>query len=173
MRRHILLFLVVAAAFFAGLSADHVARAARKEPSYRPLDVFAEVLAHVQNSYVDVTDGLMRLGDSEIHADGRFSLGYPRDDGGEEIDARFRAVRRDLDSLRHAFNIDDYSVSGRLSGEFHLTGQYERPLGFGAMTIENGAAWREPFETATASLRFDGTGVRLDGVTIARSASAR
>ena len=39
--------------------------------------------------------------------------------------------RRDLDSLRHAFGIDDYPVSGLLSGEFHLTGEYQRPLGFG------------------------------------------
>ncbi|HZP46969.1 MAG TPA: translocation/assembly module TamB domain-containing protein [Vicinamibacterales bacterium] len=124
----------------------------------------------VQNSYVDVTDGAMRLGDSEIHADGRFSLGYPRDDGGEEIDARFRAVRRDLDSLRHAFGIDDYAVTGRLSGDFHLTGQYEKPLGFGAMTIDDGVAYGEPFRKATASLRFDGNGVQLDGITIAKGA---
>jgi carboxyl-terminal processing protease len=46
--------LLVAAAFFAGLSTDHVARAARREgPGYRPLDVFAEVLAHVENNYVE------------------------------------------------------------------------------------------------------------------------
>ena len=30
--------------------------------------------------------------------------------------------RRDLDRLRHAFEIDDYPVSGLLTGEFHLTG---------------------------------------------------
>ena len=32
----------------------------------------------------------IRDGDSEIRADGLFSLGYPRDDGGEEINARVR-----------------------------------------------------------------------------------
>ena len=52
----------------------------------------------VENSYVTVRDSSIRLGDSEIRADGRFSLGYPRRDGGEEIDARFRVTRRDLDS---------------------------------------------------------------------------
>ena len=31
-------------------------------------------------------------GDSEIRADGRFSLGYPRADGGEEINARIRVI---------------------------------------------------------------------------------
>jgi translocation and assembly module TamB len=123
----------------------------------------------IENSYVTITDGLVRRGDSEIHANGVFSLGYPRDDGGEEIDARFRVVRRDLDSLRHAFRIDDYPVSGWLSGEFHLTGEYERPIGFGGMTIDDGVAYGEPFEKATASLRFDGTGVRLDGVEVAKS----
>ena len=120
----------------------------------------------VENSYVKVTDGIVGLNDGEIHAEGLFSLGYPRDDGGEEINARIRVVRRDVDSLRHAFQLDQYPVSGLLSGEFHLTGDYQRPIGFGGMTIDGGVAYGEPFRHALASLRFDGSGVRLDGVTI-------
>ena len=123
----------------------------------------------VENGYVRTTDALVRLGDSEIHADGLFSLGYPRDDGGEEIDARFRVVKRDIDSLRHAFQLDDYPVTGLLTGDFHLTGQYERPIGFGGMTIDGGTAYTEPFQKATASLRFDGNGVRLDGIKIEKN----
>ncbi|HYM23919.1 MAG TPA: translocation/assembly module TamB domain-containing protein, partial [Vicinamibacterales bacterium] len=126
----------------------------------------------VENSYVTITDGVVKRGDSEIDANGKFSLGYPRDDGGEEIDARFKAVRRDLDSLRHAFKIDDYPVSGAFSGDFHLTGEYERPVGFGGMQIDDGAAYGEPFQKATASVRFDGTGARLDEIRIAKGAGA-
>src|SRR5262249_44627096 len=73
------------------------------------------------------------------------------------------------EGLRHAFRLDDYPVTGLLSGEFHLTGAYERPIGFGAMTIDNGTAYSQPFQKATASLRFDGTGVRLDGIRIDES----
>src|SRR5205823_5436125 len=113
----------------------------------------------IENAYVRVTDGVMRRAGSEIHADGLFSLGYPRDDRGQEIDARFRVVRRDLESLRHAFDLDDYPVTGLLSGEFHLTGQYKHPIGFGGMTVEDGTAYSEPFQRAAASLRFDGAGV--------------
>ena len=116
----------------------------------------------IENNYVAVTDGVVRRNGSEIRADGQFSLGYPRRDSGEEIDARFRVVRRDVASLRHAFAIDDYPLLGSLTGEFHLTGKYEKPLGFGSMTIDEGRAWNEPFRTANANLRFDGTGVRLD-----------
>jgi autotransporter translocation and assembly factor TamB len=126
----------------------------------------------VERSYVNVTDGVVRLGDSEIRTDGLFSLGYPRDDGGEEIDARVRVTRRDVDSLRHAFGIDDYPVSGLMSGEFHLTGDYERPLGFGSMTLERATAYGEPIEKATAAARFDGRGVRLDNVEIAKNSGA-
>jgi carboxyl-terminal processing protease len=48
----------VAAAFFAGLGYDHVASAARRSASqpYRPLDVFSDVLAHIENSYVEEVD---------------------------------------------------------------------------------------------------------------------
>jgi translocation-and-assembly-module (TAM) inner membrane subunit TamB-like protein len=120
----------------------------------------------VENNYLTVADGVVRSGDSEIRAEGLFSLGYPRPDHGDEIDARFRVTRRDVDSLRHAFEIDGYPLSGQLTGEFHLTGEYEHPIGFGAMTVDNGTAYGEPFEKATSSLRLDGAGVRLDGVTI-------
>jgi hypothetical protein len=122
----------------------------------------------VENSYVTIADGLVAHAGSEIHADGKFSLGYPRDDGGEEIDARFRAVGRDLDSLRHAFKIDDYPVSGRFSGEFHLTGEYERPFGFGRMSIDDGVGYGEPFQRADARVDFDGGGARLTGIAIAK-----
>jgi hypothetical protein len=130
-------------------------------------DTAAEIV--VENSYVTVKDGLIRHDDSEIRADGRFSLGYPRRDGGEEIDARFRVARRDVETLRHAFEIDDYPISGLLSGEFHLTGKYQTPIGFGAMTIDPGTAYGEPFDQGRATLLFDGTGVRLDAVTIAKA----
>ena len=52
------LFALVAAAFFAGLAADHAASAARRLQAqpYRPLDVFSDVLAHVENSYVEEVD---------------------------------------------------------------------------------------------------------------------
>jgi carboxyl-terminal processing protease len=48
--------LLLGLAFFVGLSVDHVALAAKKPEAYRPLDVFADVLAHVQNSYVEEVD---------------------------------------------------------------------------------------------------------------------
>jgi carboxyl-terminal processing protease len=48
----------IALAFFAGLAADHAASAARSGPArpYQPLDVFSDVLAHVENSYVEEVD---------------------------------------------------------------------------------------------------------------------
>ena len=126
----------------------------------------------IEDNYVTIRDSIVRHGGSEIRADGKFSLGYPRRDRGEEIDARFRVTKRDLDSLRHAFQLEEYPVSGALSGEFHLTGEYERPIGFGRMTVDDGVAYGEVFQTATASLRFDGSGVRLDGLTIANPEGA-
>jgi hypothetical protein len=122
----------------------------------------------VENSYVNVTEGVVRKGDAEIRADGLFALGYPREDGGTEIDARIRVARRDIESLRHAFGIDDYNVAGLLSGDFHLTGAYERPVGFGGMTIDEGVAYNEPFEKMTAAVRFDGGGVRIDNLSMAK-----
>ncbi|HTT69643.1 MAG TPA: S41 family peptidase [Anaeromyxobacteraceae bacterium] len=54
-RKRIALLVLVGLAFFAGLSLDHVARAARRDAGqpYRPLDVFADVLAFIENGYVE------------------------------------------------------------------------------------------------------------------------
>ena len=122
--------------------------------------------AVIENSYTDVKDVVITAGASSIRADGRFSLGYPRRDGGEEINARVRIVDRPLADLRHAFRLDDYPVDGRFSGEYHVYGKYETPFGFGTMTIADGVAYGEPFEQATAALRFEGAGVRLDNIDV-------
>jgi hypothetical protein len=124
----------------------------------------AEGEVAVENGYADVTGGRVRSGDGLIEVDGRFALGYPRRDGGEEINARVRLRGWPVADLRHAFGLDDYRVDGRISGEVHLYDRYERPHGFGRMTLEPAVAYGEPFERATAGLRFEGQGVRVDGL---------
>jgi len=124
--------------------------------------------AVVENSYVDTTDVVIGSGDREIRADGRFSAGFPRKDGGEEINARVRVTNWPVEDLRRAFGILDYNVDGVLTGEFHPYGPYQRPLGFGTMTISKGVAYGEPFDSATASVRFEGDGVRLDSIQISK-----
>jgi len=126
----------------------------------------------IENSYATITDGLVTSGadaHSEIRADGRFSLGYPRKDNGEEINARIFITNRPLADLRHAFELDIYPVDGTVSGEYHLYGKYETPFGFGRLVIDRGVAYGETFDTANASLRFEGSGVRLDAMEIHKS----
>jgi len=129
----------------------------------------AQGSAVIENSYADVTNVVVRSGDSTIDADGRFSLGFPRRDGGEEINARVRIARRPIADLRRAFGIGEYRLEGLASGEFHVIGNYQMPLGFGTLAIADGVAWGEPFDTATAGVRLEGEGVRLDDLQITKS----
>ena len=118
----------------------------------------------IQNSYTDVTAGRMAKDGGEIAVNGRFSLGFPRRDKGEEINGRIRVTRWTAVDFKHAFDIDDYDVEGMVSGEYHLYGPYQGPFGFGTLAIDNGVAYGEPFETAAGSLRFEGNGVRIDSI---------
>ncbi len=118
----------------------------------------------VENSYAHISRAAIRSGLSRMDVSGQFSLGYPRADGGEQIDARVRITERPLVDLREAFDLQDYDVDGMLSGDFHVYGDYERPHGFGSMTIARGVAYDEPFSEATAALQFEGEGVRLNGI---------
>lgn len=118
----------------------------------------------VENSYANISRAVIRKDLSRMDVTGQFSLGYPRADGGEQIDARIRVTERPLSDLREAFDLQDYDVNGMLSGDFHVYGDYEGPHGFGTMTIARGIAYDEPFSEATASLQFEGEGVRLNGI---------
>ena len=123
----------------------------------------------IENSYADVSGAVITAGDSVIRTDGRFSIGFPRRDAGEEINARIRLSRRPLVHLRHAFELDDYDIDGLFSGEFHVFGAYLTPFGFGQMTIAPGTAYGERFETATSAVRLEGDGVRLDSLEIVKA----
>jgi hypothetical protein len=118
----------------------------------------------VENSYANISRAVILSGLSRMDVTGQFSLGYPRADGGEQIDARIRLTDRPLVDLREAFDLQDYDVDGTLSGDFHIYGDYEGPHGFGRMSIVRGIAYDEPFSEAVAALRFEGAGVRLDGI---------
>ncbi len=128
----------------------------------------------VENGYADVkraviTAPLVGGSQSEIDVNGKFSLGYPRRDRGEEINAYVVMKNRPLADLRLAFELYDYPADGLVSGEYRLQGFYEGPNGFGRLQIDRGVAYEETFERATADLRFEGTGVRLDRMIIAKS----
>jgi translocation and assembly module TamB len=129
-----------------------------------------EGAALIQNSYVDVSDVVITAGDSRIRTTGRFSIGYPRSDGGEEINARVEIRGRPVADLRHAFTIDEYDVDGTLSGEFDINGKYLSPFGLGKMEITDGIAYGEPFESATAGVRLEGegAGARLENIQVTK-----
>jgi hypothetical protein len=120
----------------------------------------------IENSYAEVRDVSIGSGDVSIDVNGRFSLGFPRRDGGEQINATIRVTRWPVVDLRHAFTIDDYDVDGRLSGEFHVFGDYLAPFGFGQMSIAEGVAYGEPFDAASAMLRLEGDGARLASIDV-------
>jgi len=120
----------------------------------------------IENGYVDISKAVVTRGPSSIEVAGRFSLGYPRRDGGEEIDARFVLKDRPMRDLRHAFELDDWPLEGKVSGEFRLADRYTRPFGYGRMSIVDATAWGEPIDRATAPMRFQGQGVRLDAIEI-------
>ncbi len=126
--------------------------------------------AVIENSYADVKDVVVTSGESSIHVNGKFSLGYPRRDGGEELNAHIRVIRRPVADLRHAFDIDDYDFDGTLSGEFTVTGEYERPFGSGMMGITEGVAYGERFDVATANVKLEGDGVRLGDINVVKGA---
>lgn len=118
----------------------------------------------IENSYAEVENGIVLDGDSRIDASGKFSLGYPRADGGEQIDSRIRVSKRPVVDLRHAFELDDYDFNGTLSGEFHVYGDYQGPLGFGRVLVESGISYGETFDVVESGVRLEGKGVRLDSI---------
>lgn len=127
--------------------------------------------AVIEDSYAHVREAVLTAGQSRLDVDGTFSLGYPRQDGGDEIDARIRAAEWPLTDFRAAFELYDYPVFGALGGEIRLNGRYEEPFGFGRITLDRGLAYDEPFASGVTSLLFEGPGVRLDGLEVKKAGS--
>ena len=122
----------------------------------------------VEDGYVDIADGRVVGDGSDITLDGRFAFSYPRPDDGEEINATFQITDRPATDFLAAFDQADYQIDGLVSGEFHLTGRYSAPLGFGRISIRDATAYGEPIASGSAGLRFEGNGIRLDGVEMAK-----
>jgi hypothetical protein len=125
--------------------------------------------AAIENSYADVKNATVQSEDHTIQADGRFSLGFPRRDDGEELNAHVRLTSWPVGDLRHAFGIDEYQLDGLISGDFMVNGHYQTPLGSGRMTIAQGVAYGEPFEHAEAGVRLESDGVHLEDLQLAKS----
>jgi TamB, inner membrane protein subunit of TAM complex len=125
----------------------------------------------IENRYVDVTDGVVRQGaEGTIRVNGRFSLGYPREDHGEEIDTHVTVAEWPMAELRHAFGLDDWPVDATIgSADVQLHGPYHGPLGSGTVRLDNGVAWKEHFAKASGSLAFEGNGMRIDGIDLTKA----
>lgn len=123
----------------------------------------------VDNFYADVTDTTFERHGGVISTVGRYSIGYPRADKGQELDARITITNWPISEFRHAFVMDDWPIDGLASAELHLYGGYDRPDGFGSLRFDKGVAWDESFEYATASLRFEYAGLRTDGIELHKS----
>ena len=118
----------------------------------------------VENAYVDVVGWSFDDGTARLEVDGRFSLGYPRNDGGEEINARFRMEGLPSTRVRRAFHLEGYEIDGPIYGALELSGAYDHLVGSGRIEMAETIAYGEPFDSVAADLRFEGDGVRLAGL---------
>ncbi|MCC7010398.1 MAG: translocation/assembly module TamB domain-containing protein [Acidobacteria bacterium] len=116
----------------------------------------------IEGGYVDIRNSRVTNGSGgAIVADGRYALGFRRDDR-EEIAARVRLTAWPMVDLRHAFQLDDWPVDGVIGeADLQLEGQYRRMFGAGRLRIDRGAAWGERFEDAQGDLELEGTGLRV------------
>ncbi|MEE2636558.1 MAG: translocation/assembly module TamB domain-containing protein, partial [Acidobacteriota bacterium] len=121
----------------------------------------------VDDAYLNVVGGRFLRDGSELLVDGMFTLGGPRADGGEDMNAVVRMTALPASNIRSAFGLTEgYAIDGPATGEVHLYGAYRRLFGFGQLSLDHPVAYGEPFDSATADLRFEGTGVRLNGLEI-------
>ena len=137
----------------------------------RRLGQRAAPISSIENSYVFVTNATMTSGGA-------------RDPGRRSVLARIsRAATAATRSTRacasragrwRIFGTPSISTTipskACVSGEYQLYGKYQTPLRLRPVEDrQSGTAYGETFDAATAALRFEGNGVRLDGIDIKKS----
>jgi hypothetical protein len=124
----------------------------------------------VDNSYVNVTHGVVTgANGARMETDGLFSLGFDRADGGEEMNATFKATDWPISDLRIAFMLGDWPFDGKASTDVHLNGSYHGPFGAGTLLITDGVAWHEHFQKATGRMEFQGRNMNISGIEMTKS----
>jgi len=127
----------------------------------------------IENSYVTVSNSLVgeraAPGVAHMTANGRYSLGYPRADGGEQFDARIKIDDWPLVDFRHAFLLDDWPVTGTAFADLRLYGDYEGPEGFGLLRVTPATGWEETVDSFEARASFERVGMRLDEIEVTKS----
>ena len=119
----------------------------------------------VESGYLEVADTEFAEGDAGLRITGRFALGG-RGAGEDEIDAAFQVTSFPAARVRRAFSLRGYDIDGPLTGAIRLFGRYRQPYGVGRLALERPRAYGESFDAATAGLRFEGTGVRVEGLEV-------
>lgn len=123
----------------------------------------------IENSYLTVSNSVIGDGPQKLVANGKYSLGFPRADGGEEIDARITVDGWPLVDFRTFFELQDWPVEGTMFADVQIYGRYQGPQGFGRLRVEPGTAWEETFDSFTSRLSFEGSGMRIDAAEVKKS----
>ena len=121
----------------------------------------------IADKFVTVHHGV--VGDSaasHIGVDGRFSIGATTP--GDDLAGTFTVEHWPVKDFKAAFNLSTWPVEGTASASLDLHGPYKTLTGTGTLEIDQGSAWQEPFDTATAKLTFEGTGLLLGGLELTK-----
>ena len=121
----------------------------------------------MEKGFMTVTDGVITNADgATIRTTGRYALGYR---GGEELNATVTVANWPLKDFRHAFQQDDWPADGVVtSADFKLKGLYLEPYGEGPLRIDKAVAWGEPFDSMTGYMLFEGRGLRVRSIVLAK-----
>jgi hypothetical protein len=129
----------------------------------------------IERGFVTVKNGrISRDNDTRqiLVEDGRFALGFrPGKEMDELKDARVRVVNWPLEDFRKAFNLADWPVDGVVAAaDIRLNGPYRGPVGAGTLRIDRGTAWGERFDTVSGRLTFNGSGLEIAQIVMAKDA---
>ena len=122
----------------------------------------------IENKYVTITNS--RIGDDKqsMVANGRYSLGFRNDDA-DEIAAHVTITNWPLADFRTAFQLTDWPMDATVGmAELDLRRRYKDMFGSGKIRLDKGIAWNEHFDTATADLQLEGSGMLVNRIEMSK-----
>jgi translocation and assembly module TamB len=118
-------------------------------------------------SAISFREAVLRRGDARVRLNGGVGLTAWNTTAASSLHLRMDLEHTDANEIANLAGYDQ-EISGKLSGQFQISGTREKPQGHGRFSLLNGSVHGQEFDSARAVIALSGTEMTIQDLDLAR-----